>query len=161
MVRHRLSVSLRIQVLSILGLFTLHLMHLISTVQGKAHDTSDDLVSKAAGDPVAKLGIEGGEEEVVQDLKSDLKNLLSDFDAMLKADEANDEFDRILLDQVDDMLAEENDDAAFLDQLNAHVENTRRLHSMAGIIEEDGQTGDVESSDLLRQLDSLINDDEL
>ena len=73
---------------------------------------------------------------VTSELTADLKGLLSDFNSMLKADEADELFDRILLDQVDDLLAEEKQDSIFLDQLNAHVESTRNLHSMSDLLSE-------------------------
>ena len=68
------------------------------------------------------------------ELSSHLQVLLSEFDAMLKAEEADDVFDKILLDQVDDLLAEEQQDADFLDELTAHVEGARELQDMADLI---------------------------
>ena len=153
LVRHWLSSPSTTQLIMLLGLLVT--LRIASAEQDVSHDAADI-------PPIAEVGAAADanlEIEVVQDLKSDLKNLLSDFDAMLKADEANDLFDQILLDQVDDMLAEEDDDAAFLDQLNAHVENTRHLHSVAGMALEDSVvefTRDLEQqSDLLGQRDNL------
>ena len=159
LVRHWLSSTLTTQLIVLLGLMIT--LRIVSAEQGDFHDAVDiPPIVEVAGAADANLEI-----EVVQDLKSDLKNLLSDFDAMLKADEANDLFDQILLDQVDDMLAEEEDDAAFLDQLNAHVENTRHLHSVAGMSVEDSVVElrkDLEKqSDLLGQLDNLPEPDDL
>ena len=73
------------------------------------------------------------------ELKADLKGLLSDFNAMLQANEADEAFDRILLDQVDDLLAEEAQDANFLSQLNGYMNNTRDLHNMAQMIGVEGR----------------------
>lgn len=68
------------------------------------------------------------------EMSSHLRVLLSEFDAMLKAEEADDAFDQILMDQVDDLLAEEQQDTDFLDELTAHVEGARKLQDMADLI---------------------------